>query len=98
MASRTKTPSEQQLRAVTPDLVTDRMAERIPGVPAAVTGRLTPNPEKQQQTSSTSISRSATPELVPDRMASRIPEPALARRLTPNPEQQMMSRVNAVGA
>ncbi|KAG7047463.1 glucosamine-6-phosphate deaminase [Colletotrichum scovillei] len=44
MASRTKTPSEQQLRAVTPDLVTDRMAERIPGVPAAVTGRLTPNP------------------------------------------------------
>ncbi|EXF80518.1 glucosamine-6-phosphate isomerase [Colletotrichum fioriniae PJ7] len=102
MASRTKSPSEQQLRAVTPDLVTDRMAERIPGVPAAVTGRLTPNPEKQQQqqqtSTSTSISRSATPELVPDRMASRIPEPALARRLTPNPEQQMMSRVNAVGA
>ncbi|KAJ0307788.1 hypothetical protein COL516b_003758 [Colletotrichum fioriniae] len=98
MGSRTKSPSEQQLRAVTPDLVTDRMAERIPGVPAAVTGRLTPNPEKQQQKTSTSISRSATPELVPDRMASRIPEPALARRLTPNPEQQMMSRVNAVGA
>ncbi|OHE91306.1 glucosamine-6-phosphate isomerase [Colletotrichum orchidophilum] len=94
MSSRTKSPSEQQLRAVTPDLVTDRMANRIPEQPA-LAGRLTPNPEQQQQTS---ISRSATPELVPDRMASRIPEPALARRLTPNPEQQMMSRVNAVGA
>ncbi|KXH47095.1 glucosamine-6-phosphate isomerase [Colletotrichum salicis] len=96
MASRTKSPSEQQLRAVTPDLVTDRMAERIPGVPA-LAGRLTPNPEQQQQQTS-SISRSTTPELVPDRMASRIPEPSLAKRLTPNPEQQMMSRVNAVGA
>ncbi|GJC87520.1 glucosamine-6-phosphate isomerase 1 [Colletotrichum liriopes] len=89
MASRTKSPTEQQLRAVTPDLVTDRMATRIPE--PALAGRLTPNPEQQQ-------SRSVTPDLVPDRMASRIPEPALARRLTPNPEQQMMSRVNAVGA
>ncbi|KAF6836654.1 glucosamine-6-phosphate deaminase [Colletotrichum musicola] len=92
MGSRTKTPTDQQLRAVTPDLVTDRMANRIPE--PALARRLTPNPEQQQQ----SISRSATPDLVPDRMASRIPEPALARRLTPNPEQQMMSRLNTVGA
>ncbi|KAJ0283535.1 hypothetical protein COL940_003996 [Colletotrichum noveboracense] len=90
MESRTKSPSEQQLRAVTPDLVTDRMANRIPE--PALARRLTPNPEQQQL----SISRSNTPDLVPDRMASRIPEPALARRLTPNPEQQL--RVNAVGA
>ncbi|KAK2058990.1 glucosamine-6-phosphate isomerase [Colletotrichum caudatum] len=91
MASRTKSPTEQQLRAVTPDLITDRMATRIPE--PALAGRLTPTPEQQQQ-----LSRSVTPDLVPDRMASRIPEPALARRLTPNPEQQMMSRLNAVGA
>ncbi|EFQ30256.1 glucosamine-6-phosphate isomerase [Colletotrichum graminicola] len=91
MASRTKSPTEQQLRAVTPDLVTDRMATRIPE--PALAGRLTPTPEQQPQ-----LSRSVTPDLIPDRMASRIPEPALARRLTPNPEQQMMSRLNTVGA
>ncbi|KAK1579798.1 glucosamine-6-phosphate isomerase [Colletotrichum navitas] len=91
MASRTKSPTEQQLRAVTPDLVTDRMATRIPE--PALAGRLTPTPEQQQQ-----LSRSVTPDLIPDRMASRIPEPALARRLTPNPEQQMMPRLNIVGA
>ncbi|GKT46537.1 glucosamine-6-phosphate deaminase [Colletotrichum spaethianum] len=89
MSARTKSPTEQQLRAVTPDLITDRMATRIPE--PALAGRLTPNPEQQ-------LSRSVTPDLVPDRMASRIPEPALTRRLTPNPEQQMMSRLNTVGA
>ncbi|TDZ44735.1 Glucosamine-6-phosphate isomerase 1 [Colletotrichum trifolii] len=95
MESRTKTPTEQQLRATTPDLITDRMANRLPD--PALARRLTPNPEQQQQQQQQSISRTVTPDLVPDRMASRMAEPTFARRLTPNPEQQM-SRIGAVGA
>ncbi|KAI0175230.1 glucosamine-6-phosphate deaminase [Pestalotiopsis sp. NC0098] len=44
----TSPANEYPLRSVSPDLVPDRMADRVSGVPT-LAARLTPRPEKQQQ-------------------------------------------------
>ncbi|KAK8085043.1 hypothetical protein PG997_006314 [Apiospora hydei] len=73
--------TEYPVRSVSPDLVPDRMADRV-GVPD-LTQRLTPNPEQVLHRNSSSA------DLVPDRMADRVGVPELTRRLTPNPVEQL---------
>ncbi|KAK7931476.1 glucosamine-6-phosphate isomerase [Apiospora marii] len=77
--------TEYPVRSVSPDLVPDRMADRV-GVPD-LTSRLTPNPEQLRRNNNSST------DLVPDRMAERVTGvPDITRRLTPNPVEQQLSR------